>query len=248
MPSQSQMLQFIHNKDKSTLSKRYTPQQLEAAFKAMGGGAGGMQMSANTPAKNMGQLGQQAIEQAGSNLQGSGLGSTFNPDLIARASTGDMSADRARVEDALFSNLTRNNSRDKAIEMEALKQDLANRGITYSTDPMSRYQQEVGGLNQRYDDLGMQAKTQASILGGQEWERGVGINETIRQNQLGEQSGIRNQTLGELQGLAGIDALGKDYALKRRQLQIQQQALRRSGGTATTQESSPFNSTTPPGL
>lgn len=293
MATQDEMLRFIHQKDKSTLSKRYTPAQLQAAFKALGGGGGGATQAPQTPmapqapvvpyevapqpptttpgtteqqpgtAPLPGQgilpsdlpdvalkdFGQTATNAAAMNLEGSQLGTAFTPNLNPRTSSGDLIGDRKRVEEALFQSLTRNMGADKAREEEATRQRLANQGIAFSADPNSRYQQELKGLNDRYDTLQSNAMQNATILGGQEWERGVGIGETIRGNQLSEQSGIRNQQLSELGGLTGLDQLGQELALKKKLTAAQIAAMKRQGSSgAPAQESSPFNSGTPPGL
>lgn len=261
MASTSDMLKFIHAKDKSTLSKRYTPAQLEAAFKAMGGGAKATPTPAPVPTSDatpapvpsalpdvsMKDLGQTAVNTAAANLDGSALATTFNPTLPDRYTTGDLNADRQKTYDVALSYLSKNFERDKGREEEATRQRLANQGIAFSADPNSRYQQEIGGLNERYDNLMGQYQNQAFLNSGQELERMTGIGETVRQNSLGEQAGIRNQTIGELQGLTGLDQLAKDYALKQKALQIQQQGLKRSGGVAPP-ASTPFNNSAPPGL
>lgn len=280
MATTDEMLRYIHKKDPKTLSKRYSPQQLQAAFQKLGGGApkgaaGAASAAApaaapvaepapvdnsvpasvgtsvtSAPPTTLAELGATATNAAASNLRGSDLGSAFNPDLIDRTSTGDMLKDRARIEEALFGSLTRNFDRDKGREEEQIRQRLANQGIPYSADPNSRYQQELGGLNERYDTLRQNAMQNATILGGQEWERGVGINETVRGNQFGEQTGTRNQQLGEVSQLQGLDAVAQQIANQKKQLQIQREAQARRGGGApvAAQEPSPFNYSAPPGL
>lgn len=242
----SEMLKFIHSKDQSTLSKRYSPAQLQAAYKAMGGAAGGGAGAAGNA--SLTGIGQEATNRAMTNLEGTELGGAFNPTLTDRASSGDMLKDRARVEEALFGSLTRNFDRDRNQEFEAKKQELANLGIPYDPNPQSRYQREMQSINERFDTQRENAHQNATILGGQEWERGVGINETIRGNELREQGGIRNQQLTELGGLAGLEQLAKELQMKRQLTQAQVRKLNQPSGGAPAEEASPFYNSTPPGL
>lgn len=297
MPSQDEMLRYIHKKDPKTLNKRYTPKQLEAAFKALGGGQkkatpapapapaapmapvaapvptnvnpmpspttpgtteqrpgegplpGQGMLPSQLPSVSQARLGEIATNAAAMNLEGTQLGTGFTPNLTDRYSQGDVEADRQKMYDYALGYLTKDFDKNKGRDQEELMQSLYNRGIAFSADPNSRYQQELAMHNKRYDDLRSDAEARALLSSGQEMERLYGINETVRGNQLGEQVGIRNQQLGEVAGLSGIDAMARELALKRQQLQIQKQALNRGGGAPPPQEEpSPFNNTTPPGL
>jgi len=74
-------------------------------------------------------------------------------------------------------------------------------------------------------------------MGGQELSRSYDTQEQLRANQLNEQSGIRNQRIGETErlgalGQGGIKNYGdlKSLQLQQRQIQAAIDQLKRSGG------------------
>lgn len=141
----------------------------------------------------------QSYQAALKQLQGGQFGQTFNPNLTARTGTGDLIADRQRIEGDVYSSLTRGLDDQYSKDKNATLQGLANRGIA----PGNRaYQEALKQLDQRYDDQRLSAKTQATQLGGQEYERSFGIGETTRANDLATQQGIRNQQFGEVGALS----------------------------------------------
>lgn len=149
-------------------------------------------------------LSQAGLDMAFGALQGSGLGQAFNPQLADRTTTGDLNADRARIEDEVFGRLTRDLDQQYGNAMQAKEQELYNKGIPFSPDPNSRYQQELNAINRRFDDQRADARAQAVQLGGQEFERSFGIGEQLRANQFAEQAGMNNQNLSQIGALQGF--------------------------------------------
>lgn len=203
------------------------------------------------------------------------IGAGFNPDLAQRTTTGDLNADRARIEEEVFNRLTKTTEQDRGKDLEAAKQSLYNRGIAYSEDPNSRFQQELGDINRRYDDIKSNARASATQLGGSELERSFGINEQLIANQLSQQQGVRNQQIGELSGFANFGqglrvpnmgpVQGYNYNLpsptdiyfgqqqlrnQNRELDLATRRLGGGGGGASGAPvtNSPFNNSLPPGV
>lgn len=154
----------------------------------------------NDALSNMGR------DLAKGNLQGSQLGGAFNPNLTARYGADSLEANRARVEDAVYKRLTKNVDYRQGLEKQDVEQQLANRGIPYSNDPNSQYQQQMKDFNDRYDSIRADAMNSAVVSGGDEYSRNVGINETQRANDFTLQSGQRNQQLNESGQLANFGA------------------------------------------
>lgn len=149
------------------------------------------------------QLSATALDLAGKNLGGTQLGTAFQPQLSERTSGADLAADRQRIEEETFARLSRDMDQRYAQEKEMTAQRLANQGIAYSADPNSRYQQELMGVDKRFDLARTDARQRAAEIGGQEYSRDFGISEQLRANQFSEQQGIRNQQLGEFGTLTG---------------------------------------------
>lgn len=147
------------------------------------------------------QISQQGRNYALQQLGNGQFGQAFNPQLTGRMNSGDLNADRQRIEDSVFKSLTRNLQRDRSRDMEEFNQQMANRGIPVGSELYNKQQQE---LNQRYDDMSQNAMGQAVQFGGDEFSRGFGIQEQLRANQFNEQQGTRNQGLGEIGALSGI--------------------------------------------
>lgn len=185
--------------------------------------------------------------------QTSNLGQAFNPQLTNRTTTGDLAADRARIEADVFSRLTTGLEQDYMNTRKQNEQTLRNKGIPFSADPNSRYQQELGALDRRYDDARLAAKQTATGIGGTEYQRDFDINEGLRQNQFNEQAGVRNQRIGESSGISQIGVpgalsyaqLAQQKALAQLQaknnLQIAKQRGGGGGGGYDPNQDSPFN-------
>ncbi len=89
--------------------------------------------------------------------------------------TGDVRSEAQKVGDANYAFLTRNAERDKRREMEATKQELAERGIPIDYgNPDSMWSKATGAINQRYDELDQAASNQAII--GRDASTGVLIS------------------------------------------------------------------------
>ena len=151
-------------------------------------------------------LSNKGLDLAFNQLGASGLGSAFNPQLANRTTTGDLNADRARIENEVFSRLTRDMDQEYGNSKQAKEAELANRGIAYSADPNSRYQQELQGIDKRYDTVRADARQRAAEIGGTELQRSFGINEQLIANQLSQQQGVRNQNLNEVGSLSNMGA------------------------------------------
>ena len=138
----------------------------------------------------------------------------FNPNLTTRTATGDLVADRARIEDQVYKNLTRNLGRQYKEERDQIEQTLANRGIPL--DPNSDlYKKTIRDLDERYDQIRENALTQATQIGGEEYGRSVGIGETMRANDYDIQSGTHGTNMNDWLNRfnAGETARANDYNL-----------------------------------
>lgn len=208
------------------------------------------------------------------NLQAStaapnGLSTAFAPTLTAAPTTGNLEADRARIEADVYGRLTTGLQDQYKQTREQAAQTLRNKGIPFSDDPNSRYQKELGVLDRQYADQQLAARQTATGMGGQEYQRNFDIGQTLRQNEFNLQSGARNQQLGEVTALSQVGVPGtlsfaelqqqkqqaaKDRALQKALAQIQantaltiaekqaQTARLTSGGGGEDLSDSPFNS------
>lgn len=102
-----------------------------------------------------------------------GTAQTFKDLATAAAQTFNGDVSRRRAEEATYGTLTRYYDRDMERELEAQKQELANRGIPYdpaaAQDPNSKnlYGRTIGGIHEKYRGLKDQASQQAIIAGNQ---------------------------------------------------------------------------------
>lgn len=355
MPNSSQMLEALHKADPKTLKKRYTPQQLQAAFTQLQAGkkAGapatpaapaaptGSEMvstaelvdpkrklnsaadiintqgdvsrqiatendllnnpnqvgatgdtryyekdaqgrtvvkdTLSDPNKRILDAGQnlsgETLDRAFNSLNGSQLGTAFNPQVGQRTLGNNWSADRQGVTDAVFSNLTRGVDDSYKRDMDAKAQELANRGIPVGS---KAYNDQMKQMNMRYDDMKTNARNQAIQSSGDEFTRQFGQQEQMIANQYSQASGVRNQQMGELQGLsqvgpgmvtsqfqgqtpidiqtpdvAGITTQLKSLGLDAKQINAAIQNMKRPSGGGQQQPqqpafSSPFNTSGPP--
>ena len=164
----------------------------------------------------------------------SALDSSFKPELTARTSTGDSVADRKRIEDAVFGSLTRNTERDYARSKDELEQSLANRGIPIDPrDP--QYQEAMRQHNERFDNLKANAQQDAVKMGGDEYSRSTGIQETLRANDYGQQVGTRAQNAGEAVSLGGLQESQRSSDFGQ-QLSTDQQSAAKAGQAFGEQE------------
>jgi hypothetical protein len=109
--------------------------------------------------------------------------------------SGDAEAERARIEDAAYSRLTRGNDARMQQEKADLEQTLANRGIPLDpNDP--QYQRHMNNFNQKWDESNAAARQQATMLGGQEYQREYDIASGQHNIQTGDLAGMQQQGTG----------------------------------------------------
>jgi hypothetical protein len=148
-------------------------------------------------------LSQTGLDKAMGLLGSDGVSQPFNPNLTARTATGDLIADRKRMEDTVFNNITRNFQHDYARNKDDLEQSLANRGIPI--DPLDpQYKEAMKQLNERTDAAKADAMAQATQMGGEELTRSVGIGEQLRANDFSQQYQTHGQQMGDVQSLSTL--------------------------------------------
>lgn len=190
------------------LTKRQQRRQDRIAARNAAAPAGGLPVADKLSATEQNiytggtELTDKALDMAGANLGGTQLGTAFDPQLAARTMEGDLLGDRQRIEEEVFGRLTRDLDQQYKQTREQTEQTLANKGIPYSNDPNSRYQQELMAVDKRFDLARTDARQRAAEIGGGEYSRSFGIQEQLRANQFSEQQGTRNQQLGEVGSLA----------------------------------------------
>lgn len=144
-----------------------------------------------------------AAAPPGMSTTGGALNQGFSANTINRVSTGDVAADRARIEKAAYDRLTRFTNADQDRERAQTEQTLYGRGI--ALDPRNpAYKASMDDLNRRYDANRADAANQAAVTGGNEYSRDVGLNEQVIANQFSQQQGARNQNLGEISTLGNL--------------------------------------------
>lgn len=79
------------------------------------------------------------------------------------------------AQDAEYQALSRDRARNFANDKQASEQELADRGIPYSQEQGSPYQQALMNLNHRYDDLDVQNRAQSIQLGNQKYAQDFDI-------------------------------------------------------------------------
>ncbi len=216
-------------------------------------------------------LGGMARDIASQRLGSGTYAAEFNPNLTARTSTGDLAADRARIEDAVYKGLTRNTERNYTNDRRSTEQLAANRGIDINSQ---EYRDNYATpLNERYDAERANAANQAVVTGGQEYQRNVDIGEQFRTNDYNTQAGVRATNLGEISGLGNygpgvrnpnlpgyqapnyqlpsstdVYSVLKNLGLNKRQLDLAFAQLNKGGGGgAAPAPADPFNNSLPPG-
>lgn len=128
----------------------------------------------------------------------------YKPQTFDRKVGQDLfGADRQRIEDAVFGNLTRNLQRDKSRDWQAQEQALADRGI--AIDPRDEsYRRAMEQHNERYDAIEANARDRATQIGGQELTNAFGMQEQGIANQYAQGWGTRQNQLGEIQALSNM--------------------------------------------
>lgn len=119
------------------------------------------------------------------------LSNPFDPSSIdAPSLTTDFSADRQRVEDALFTRLNTRLDQDRS----ALETQLANQGIRIGSTAYDRAMNQFG---QNVND----ARTSAILNAGQEQSRLTQLNNATRGQAMQEAFATRNQPINEITAL-----------------------------------------------
>lgn len=149
--------------------------------------------------------------------------------------------DRTKVEDAVYNSLTRDTNRNEQQDQQGFEQSLNNRGIPYSADPNSRYQNEMKDFQNKYTDIRQGARNQAVITGGQEGRADYGSQ--LQGIQTAQQLGGGLRSTGT-PGFTGTqetygtptdqDAALKALGISREQLAIAKQRLNNSGNSGNS--------------
>ena len=148
-------------------------------------------------------------------IANAGLNDKFNPTLTPTSTTGDLEADRARIEEEVFGRLTKNLDTNRARDKQELEQSLYNRGIGVG-NPL--YNQQMEEFNQRYDDLTTDARQRAAEVGGQELDRTFGMGWTQRQNEMNEGKTINDVNMGNVKDInqMSLDTFATLFDIKNR--------------------------------
>jgi hypothetical protein len=132
----------------------------------------------------------EGLTQMGQQLAQQGLGNYKQFDF------GNFDEQRARIEDSVFGRLTKTLDQDYQNSRESAEQTLHNKGIPFSGDPNSRYQQELASIDRRYDEAKESARNQAVSVGGQELSRQYGVDLGQHQQGLSDISTLQSQGIG----------------------------------------------------
>lgn len=162
------------------------------------------------------------------------------PQTPNRLNDGDIMGLRNDVYNQQYEYLTRDLGQQEAQAGQDVSQSLADRGITYSADPNSRYQQEMRDYNNRFDRARADARAQANQFAGQESQRAFGMNEQVIANILSQGLDQRNQNVNEIgyftqlaqPGVGLYEGLKDVDAERRARNKIQQQAMSGGGGSS----------------
>ena len=114
--------------------------------------------------------------------------------------TGDLSADRQRMEQKLYDTFLDRMQPQFDREQERLEQQLANQGVPRGSE---KYTKALDDMRQRQNDALMQASARATELGGQELRRSFDIGLEGRKQGIAEYTDQRYAPLTELGSLRG---------------------------------------------
>ena len=167
-------------------------------------------------------------------------------------------AGRQKMSDAVFAQLSRGMDTRHKAQSDQLAQDLYNRGIPFSEDPNSRYQQEMRSMQQAQDDERLNYSNQAYQAGLGEQQAQFGMSQATRQQQMSDLSAFQQQgtglmmpnyqaTQGTASDLKGFTELAQNQQQlnnQRKATQASIDALKRknagSGGRSSGGTTSPF--------
>lgn len=156
--------------------------------------------------EGLGALDQFKINTAGglTNRIADALASPLNYDGLPNAPTNEtLQQGRQRVEDDLFNSYKRRMDPLRSQEREGLAQSLISRGIGFSSDPNSRYQQEMKSFEQKWNDAYADANTQAMAQGADEQQRQYTLGSSLRNDAYAERQNARNNAFLDYNNVLG---------------------------------------------
>lgn len=106
---------------------------------------------------------------------------------------------RQRIEQAIFDRLSRGMDTRHKNQSDQKAQDLYNRGIQFSNDPNSRYQQEMQAMQQGQQEERQSYQQQAVGLGGQEMQRNYDMSSGAYNTNLGGNIARNEAGMGQQQ-------------------------------------------------
>lgn len=156
------------------------------------------------------------------------------------ASAGDTEAARKSAYDSNYALATQGVEEQRARDLEAQKQELANRGIPLNAGGTDLYSRSIGDVNKRYDTINQNASSQATAAADSAMQAYGNVNTQARQSYIDQQQGQFNSwldtlgTAGTIQGNKyGIDqATLRDKLNRRMQLRIAKMQNKSSGGSS----------------
>lgn len=196
------------------------------------------------------------IRNAISGLGTGGVDLSGQPELLAE---GDAMAGRQQVYDAALRQRTANFERDKARQLEAKKQEMAERGIPYSpgsdpNNPDNLYDRTIGAVEEDYRIRQREAEDAATLAADQSYATRIAGNTQQRNSFLEAALGGYNSKLESAATAGGllnqvmqkynIDQTTAQQILDREltanveaeKAKIARQALKPSGGGTTTKK------------
>jgi hypothetical protein len=137
-------------------------------------------------------------------------------------SDGDIQAERQSVYDSNYQLQTKDLAGQQTHDLEAQKQELANRGIPYNpgSDPNDTgdvnnvYARSINQVNTRYDNARTAAAAAANSAADSSLSTFVNANKTQNDQYVGNQKDLFNSQLDQLAGGAGaLNALMSQYGI-----------------------------------
>lgn len=182
------------------------------------------QQAGQQQAGRLQQFGQQGNYDAASNVAGynapgqklqefQGKGNYSLTNVPGVMGQDQLLGERQRVEDSLYGSFSRRNEPQFKQEEEALRQSLADRGIPLNTE---RAKIEQQNLSQRHNDARLSAQSQATAMGGSEFDRTYSTSRDIRNMGVSDYERERYAPLTEGQAMEPLRQSGiSDYERQR---------------------------------
>ncbi len=167
---------------------------------------------------------------------------------------GDFEGTRKSVGDAIYNNSTRYLQQDQDTAMSSAKQELANKGIPYSDDPNSAYQRGLANVNRRFDaerqaarndaeaqttsQMATNSDVQMNALTGGITKANGGLNQagamgTVASQFSGNFQPYQSVQSNITQGILDAYGLSGTLANQKKQLELEQQKINKSGAAAS---------------